>query len=96
MQVRHMAGKMSPTPPSSDFDINYRLTFTDREAELLLAFETHSSLDALSKKYSRDITVISRTLKRIASKADVLDKIGGRWRLTDLGRRLNQLTQDFI
>lgn len=69
---------------------------TDSEAELLLKFEESPSLESLSTRIGRDITVISRQLKRISEKADVLTKVSGRWCLTKKGKRFNQVTLDFL
>lgn len=76
--------------------MNQRFLLTDTEAELLLKFEFSSSLEALSSQTGRDITVISRQLKRISEKVDVLTKVSGRWCLTEKGKRLNLATQDFL
>jgi DNA-binding transcriptional LysR family regulator len=76
--------------------VNYKFLLSDTESEILLQFETSPSLESLSSKIGRDITVISRQLKRISEKADVLTKVSGRWSLTDKGRRFNQATLDFI
>jgi DNA-binding transcriptional LysR family regulator len=69
---------------------------TDTEAELLMRFEGAPTLEKLAKAAGRDITVISRQLTRIAAKGDFLMKVGGRWKLTELGHRYNQLHRDFV
>lgn len=73
-----------------------RMLLSDTDLELLLEFENNSSIDSLSRSIHKDPTVISRQLKRIAEKADVLTKIAGRWTLNESGRRINQATRDFI
>jgi DNA-binding transcriptional LysR family regulator len=73
-----------------------KFILSETESELLLAFESTPGLESLSVHLGRDITVISRQLKRISEKADVLSKISGRWVLTEKGRRFNQATQDFL
>lgn len=72
------------------------LVFSDSELELLLEFEKNPSIEALSQSLHKDGTVISRQLKRISEKAEVIAKISGRWKLNEAGRRLNQSTRDFI
>lgn len=71
-----------------------RFHFSTEELELLAIFEESPSLEATAKAYGRDPTVVSRILKRISEKGPVLEKISGRWKLTDLGRSLNSLTKD--
>jgi len=66
------------------------------ESELLLAFETASSLEKLSKVLSKDISNLSRSLNKIAAKLPVIEKQNNRWQLTELGKRLNQHTRDSI
>lgn len=73
-----------------------RFLLTDSESELLLKFEESPSLESLAASVGRDITVISRQLKKISEKADVLTKISGRWCLTKAGKRLNEVTLDFL
>ena len=69
---------------------------SEQEAELLLAFEGTSGLEAVAQILGRDPTVISKQLKRIANKTPALSKVGGRWQLTDQGKKLNQLTREYI
>jgi DNA-binding transcriptional LysR family regulator len=66
------------------------------ESELLLAFETASSLEKLSKVLSKDISNLSRSLNKIANKIPVVEKQNNRWQLTEIGKRLNQHTRDSI
>ena len=66
------------------------------ESELLLAFETASSLEKLSKALSKDISNLSRSLNKIADKMPVVEKQNNRWQLTEVGKRLNQHTRDSI
>lgn len=72
------------------------LILSDTELELLLEFEKNSSLESLAQVLNKDTTVISRQLKRISEKAEVLLKVSGRWKINEAGRRLNQSTRDFI
>lgn len=66
------------------------------ESELLLAFETASSLEKLSNVLNKDISNLSRSLNKIAVKLPVVEKQNNRWQLTDLGKRFNQHTRDSI
>lgn len=66
------------------------------ESELLLAFETASSLEKLSKVLNKDISNLSRSLNKILDKMPVVEKQNNRWQLTDIGKRLNQHTRDSI
>lgn len=66
------------------------------DAELLIHFEQNPSLSSLSNTLGRDPTVISRQLKRISECGDFLTKISGRWKLTNSGKKINQLTRDYI
>lgn len=66
------------------------------ESELLLAFETASSLEKLSKVLSKDVSNLSRSLNKIADKMPVVEKQNNRWQLTEIGKRLNQHTRDSI
>lgn len=66
------------------------------ESELLLTFETASSLEKLSKVLNKDISNLSRSLSKIASKLAVVEKQNNRWQLTELGKKFNQHTRDTI
>ncbi len=73
-----------------------KFLLTSEELELLMAFETNRSLEQLSLTLGRDPTVISRALKRIASKAPVIEKLAGRWSITPMGRKMNSATIDLL
>jgi len=66
------------------------------ESELLLAFETASSLEKLSKVLNKDISNLSRSLNKIVDKMPVVEKKNNRWQLTEIGKKLNQHTRDSI
>lgn len=74
------------------------LTFglSSDHCELLLAFEETGSLSALATLVGRDISVVSRQLQKIAQTLPVLEKIQGKWRLTPLGRQVNQWTRNSV
>ncbi|RYZ79100.1 MAG: isochorismatase family protein, partial [Proteobacteria bacterium] len=69
-----------------------RFRLSSEQLELLLAFENALGLNDLAEKMGRDPSVISRGLQKIAEEYPVLDKVKGRWQLTQLGRNLNALT----
>jgi DNA-binding transcriptional LysR family regulator len=73
---------------------NFQLSSDD--CEILLAFEDAGSLQVLSEKMLKDISVLSRSLKNISLKAPVLEKLSGRWVLTRQGAELNKWTRDAI
>src|SRR3990167_251495 len=73
-----------------------KFVLSSDESEVLLAFNDSDGLAGLAKKLCLDQTVVSRKLKRIAEKSSALEKVGGRWKLTELGRKLNSLTYDVI
>lgn len=67
---------------------------TTSQCQLLAALEGTSSLRELASRIARDVSVVSRQLKQIASVAPVVEKRAGTWRLTALGRRVSQWTRD--
>jgi len=73
-----------------------RFGLTSEQCELLVAFETAPSLEALARVLGRDASVLSRQLQRIAQEAPALEKTHGRWRLTPLGRQLASWARDAI
>lgn len=73
-----------------------RFGLTSEQCELLLAFETAPSLEALARALGRDASVLSRQLQRIAQDTPALEKTHGRWRLTPLGKQLATWARDAI
>lgn len=73
-----------------------RFGLTSEQSELLLAFETAPSLEALARALGRDASVLSRQLQRIAQDTPALEKTHGRWRLTPLGKQLATWARDAI
>lgn len=71
-----------------------RFLMSSQECELLLAFEQKTNLLELSEFLKKDISVLSRNLKTIAEKSDVLEKQQGRWVLTEKGKALNVWTRE--
>ncbi len=69
---------------------------SSEDCEILLAFEEAGSLQVLSEKMLKDVSVLSRNLKNISLKAPVLEKLAGRWVLTRQGLELNKWSRDAI
>lgn len=90
MEERHRQEATEQTPGVPEFGL------TSSQSRLLLALERADSVVALARLMGRDPSVISRQLKHISSIAAVIEKQGGTWRLTSLGRRMNQWTRDAI
>lgn len=62
--------------------------YTLEECELVSLLEKHHTLEEISQFYQRDTSVISRRLNEIYKKHQLLQKINGRWALTEEGREL--------
>lgn len=73
-----------------------RFQLNSLDCEILLEFERQGSLQALADALGKDISVVSRNLKSIAAGSDCLEKIGGRWALTQKGVALNHWTREAI
>ncbi|MBT4763265.1 MAG: LysR family transcriptional regulator [Bdellovibrionaceae bacterium] len=73
-----------------------RFFLNSNDCEILMEFERRSSLQEMSEKLGKDISVISRNLKSISEKASVIEKQGGRWKLTSQGKALNHWTREAI
>lgn len=69
---------------------------SSEQAELLLALENAHTLAQMAKAFGRDASVISRQLQKLKEDAPVVEKIGAKWVLTELGRKINQWTRDAI
>jgi LysR family glycine cleavage system transcriptional activator len=69
---------------------------SSEQCELLVAFEATGSLAALAELVGKDVSVVSRQLSRLAQSlpVPVIEKHGGKWRLTATGRRMNAWTRD--
>lgn len=66
------------------------------QLELLLAFEESNGLSELAQSLGRDPSVISRQLQRLTEDYPVLIKEKGKWTLSDLGKKVNELTRSHI
>jgi len=69
---------------------------SSRQCYLLLALENSRTLSELAGLVGRDPSVISRELKSISALAPVLEKRGGSWHLTDVGRQLTRWTRGAV
>ena len=74
---------------------NMDFILNNSEANLLIQFELHPSIELLADLYDKDPSVISRKLRSISDKGDFLVKVAGRWKITDKGKKFNQLTKDY-
>lgn len=75
--------------------LNHFLLSSD-ECELLLAFEINPSIEKVAQAIGKDPSGVSRQLAAIAAKYPALEKCGGRWTLTEIGRLLNNHTRNAI
>ena len=73
-----------------------RFPLNSDQLELLLAFEVKGSLVHLADEMAKDQSVISRNLQKLAETLPVIEKISGRWHITEMGRSLNKLTRGYI
>ncbi len=73
-----------------------RFPLSSEHLELLLAFERTGSLRELSEHLGKDQSVVSRQLQRLGEEAPVIQKVRGKWSITPLGVRINQLTLGFV
>lgn len=77
-------------------DFPHRFPLASEDCELLLEFEQYPSLQELCFRMGRDHSIISRALKRLCEKFPVVEKKGGKWVLTDLGRKVNESTRSAL
>jgi nicotinamidase-related amidase len=64
--------------------------------ELLLAFEKKDSLEGLASIIGKDPSVVSRNLQRLSDEIPVLQKANRKWEITDLGRKVNFLSRQYL
>jgi len=67
---------------------------SSEQCELLAAFEAAGSLAELARALGRDVSVASRQLQALARASGVVEKQGGRWRVTPMGARVAQWARD--
>lgn len=73
-----------------------KFPLTSDQLELLLAFEDAKGLGHLAERMSRDPSVVSRNLQRLAEDHPVLKKVKGRWEITPLGLQINSRTRNYL
>lgn len=73
-----------------------KFPLSSEKLELLLAFESHQSLQDLARVMAKDPSVISRGLQQLAEAYPVLIKVKGRWQITPLGAKINAQTKVFL
>jgi DNA-binding transcriptional LysR family regulator len=66
------------------------------EALLLLELEKSDSIAQVAKAFRRDPSVISRALKSLSLKLPVIEKIQGKWVVTELGKNFNNWSAQAI
>jgi LysR family glycine cleavage system transcriptional activator len=69
---------------------------SSEDCELLLLLDMTGSLAGAAHQLRRDISVISRQVGKMAEKAPVVEKIDGRWQVSQLGRAFANWTRDSI
>lgn len=73
-----------------------KFPISTEDSELLLLFEELKDISTISQVTGRDASGVSRSLKRLAETYPVLEKLSGRWRLTMIGKELNNIHRNFI
>ncbi len=73
-----------------------RFPLSSDQLELLHAFEQTGSLKELSAHLGKDQSVVSRQLQRLGEEWPVIQKVRGKWSLTPLGVKINQMTRLFV
>ena len=73
-----------------------RFPLTSDQVELLLAFEKTGGLGRLSEVMAKDPSVVSRNLQRLGELLPVIAKKNGKWRITALGKQVNELTRPYL
>ncbi len=66
------------------------------DCALLLAVHETGSLSRASRELGRDPSVLARRLQRLARESDLVEKIGGAWRVSERGRQVALWTRDAI
>lgn len=77
-------------------NLTNRFPLSSDECELLIEFEQNPALQELSIRMGRDHSVVARALKRLSEKFPVVEKKGGKWSLTELGRKINESTRSSL
>lgn len=66
------------------------------DALLLLEYDRSHSIADLAETFKRDPSVISRGLKKLSEKLPVLEKVQGKWIVTELGKKFINWTEEAI
>ena len=74
----------------------FHFPISSEETELLVNLKTHITVHALAKIYRRDISVLSRKLAALSKSHPVLNKVNGRWVLTNQGENIVNWAQDSL
>lgn len=69
-----------------------RFPLSSEQLELLLTFEKAKGLTELAQMMGRDASVISRQLQKLVEDFPVLNKEKGKWTITPLGLKINEIT----
>ncbi|HXH76811.1 MAG TPA: isochorismatase family protein [Bacteriovoracaceae bacterium] len=75
-----------------------RLKFplTSEQLELLIAFEQNGNLSKLAEHMGKDQSVISRQLQKLGEDCPVISKVNGKWAMTPLWIKINELTSRVV
>ena len=63
---------------------------------VILEFSQPASLREISRRLGIDPSALLRKVQRIATTYEALEKVNGRWRVTEKGHRLNRWTEETI
>lgn len=73
-----------------------RFPISSDDCYLLLALDSLGSVKAVSNVLKRDVSVVSRQISKLASNTGLIEKIGGKWQVSTIGKELNHWTRDAI
>lgn len=73
-----------------------KFPLTSDQLELLIAFSETKSLSQLADLMVKDQSVVSRGLQKIGETLPVIEKVGGRWKITQLGNQIIENTVQYI
>jgi LysR family glycine cleavage system transcriptional activator len=66
------------------------------DCRLLLLLESKGSLRDVAQQLGRDISVVSRQIARISETAPLVEKIDGKWQVSNLGKQFTAWARDSI
>lgn len=74
-----------------------RFILTFEESELLVFLEENQSIELTARAFGKDPSGVSRQLSRIREKfPSALEKVKGKWKITETGKKLNEQTRAAI